>query len=75
MKEYYDRRAPEYDDWWLGRGLFTDRERPGWEAELDQVAAQLGALAPARTLDIACGTGFITRISPARWSASTRAQR
>ena len=64
MKEYYDRRAPEYDDWWLGRGLFTDRERPGWEAELDQVAVQLGALAPVRTLDIACGTGFITRHLP-----------
>ncbi len=45
MKEYYDRRAPEYDDWWLGRGLFADRDRPGWEAELDQVAARLAALA------------------------------
>ncbi|HEX4526996.1 MAG TPA: class I SAM-dependent methyltransferase [Gaiellaceae bacterium] len=64
MKEYYDRRAPEYDDWWLGRGLFAARERPGWEAELDEVAALLGALPPVRTLDIACGTGFITRYLP-----------
>ena len=64
MKEYYDRRAPEYDDWWLGRGLFTGRERPGWEDELDEVAARLGALPPARTLDIACGTGFITQHLP-----------
>jgi demethylmenaquinone methyltransferase/2-methoxy-6-polyprenyl-1,4-benzoquinol methylase len=64
VKEYYDRRAPEYDDWWLGRGLFAARERPGWEAELDEVAALLGALPPVRTLDIACGTGFITRYLP-----------
>ena len=64
MKEYYDRRAPEYDDWWLGRGLFAGRDRPGWETELDEVAALLGALAPVRTLDIACGTGFITRHLP-----------
>jgi ubiquinone/menaquinone biosynthesis C-methylase UbiE len=64
VKEYYDRRAPEYDDWWLGRGLFTGRERPGWEEELDEVAALLGALPPAKTLDIACGTGFITQHLP-----------
>jgi len=64
MKEYYDRRAPEYDDWWLGHGLFADRERPGWESELAEVAAFLGSLAPVRTLDIACGTGFITRHLP-----------
>ena len=35
---YYDRRAPEYDDWYLGVGLFADRERPGFDAELDAVA-------------------------------------
>jgi ubiquinone/menaquinone biosynthesis C-methylase UbiE len=64
VKEYYDRRAPEYDDWWLGRGLFTGRERPGWEDELDEVAGLLRALPPARTLDIACGTGFITQHLP-----------
>jgi SAM-dependent methyltransferase len=61
VKEYYDRRAPEYDDWWLGRGPFAVRERPGWESELAEVAAVLGALPPTRTLDIACGTGFITQ--------------
>jgi len=64
VEEYYDRRAPEYDDWWLGRGLFAGRRRPGWEAELDQVASTLGALPPRRTLDVACGTGFITRHLP-----------
>jgi demethylmenaquinone methyltransferase/2-methoxy-6-polyprenyl-1,4-benzoquinol methylase len=64
VKEYYDRRAPEYDDWWLGRGLFAERDRPGWEGELDEVAALLGALPPVRTLDVACGTGFITRHLP-----------
>jgi hypothetical protein len=26
--EYYDRRAGEYDDWYLGKGLFVDRDRP-----------------------------------------------
>ncbi len=44
MREYYDRRAPEYDDWYLGRGLFTDRDRPGWEDELGELAEVIAAL-------------------------------
>lgn len=61
MKAYYERRAPEYDDWWRGTGLFTDRPRPGWDVERAALTRTLEALAPARTLDVACGTGFVTR--------------
>jgi len=64
MREYYEQRAPEYDDWWLGTGLFASRERPGWEADVAALQASLAALAPARTLDVACGTGFLTRHLP-----------
>jgi len=64
MREYYEQRAPEYDDWWLGTGLFTSRERPGWEADVAALQSSLAALAPARTLDVACGTGFLTRHLP-----------
>jgi demethylmenaquinone methyltransferase/2-methoxy-6-polyprenyl-1,4-benzoquinol methylase len=61
VKAYYHARAREYDDWWLGRGLFASRSRPGWEDELEMLAAALRGLPAARTLDIACGTGFLTR--------------
>ena len=61
MKTYYDRRAHEYDDWYLGVGLYSARERPAWDEEVGALALALEALAPARTLDIACGTGFVTR--------------
>jgi len=64
VKAYYDRRAPEYDDWWLGRGLFADRERPGWEDELRRLEGAIRDLPPVRTLDVACGTGFLTRHLP-----------
>ena len=37
MRAYYDARAGEYDDWWLGRGLFADRDRPGWHEEVERV--------------------------------------
>jgi ubiquinone/menaquinone biosynthesis C-methylase UbiE len=61
VKEYYDTRAQEYDDWYLGRGRFAERDRPGWGAELEQLFCVLEALPAGRTLDVACGTGFLTR--------------
>ena len=60
MRRYYDQRAQEYDDWWLGRGLFAERPRPGWSGEVEQLLAVIRGLAPARTLDVACGTGLLT---------------
>jgi ubiquinone/menaquinone biosynthesis C-methylase UbiE len=64
MRRYYDQRAHEYDDWWLGRGLFAGRPRPGWSEEVDELVSVIGALRPARTLDVACGTGMLTRHLP-----------
>lgn len=57
MKEYYDLRAHEYDRWWIGAA----RERPGWEEELGDALGALQSLPPVRTLDVACGTGYITQ--------------
>jgi ubiquinone/menaquinone biosynthesis C-methylase UbiE len=64
VREYYDARAPEYDEWYRGEGRFAALDRPGWDEELDRLAAALAALPPARTLDLACGTGFLTRHLP-----------
>jgi ubiquinone/menaquinone biosynthesis C-methylase UbiE len=61
VEDYYDKRAPEYDDWYRGRGRFAERERPGWEDELERLFGVIQALPPVRTLDVACGTGFLTR--------------
>jgi ubiquinone/menaquinone biosynthesis C-methylase UbiE len=58
---YYDRRAPEYDDWYRGHGLYTGRDREGFDEDLERVASVLAGLPPAKTLDVACGTGFLTR--------------
>lgn len=64
MKEYYNTRAAEYDEWYLGVGVFARRERDGWEEAVRALERDLAALAPARTLDVACGTGFLTRHLP-----------
>lgn len=61
MKAYYEARAHEYDDWWLGTGLHAERERPGWFEEVARLLGTIASLPPARTLDVACGTGFLTR--------------
>lgn len=58
---YYDARAREYDEWYSGTGRFAQRDRPGWHDEVDALIAVVGALPAARTLDVACGTGFLTR--------------
>lgn len=61
MKAYYDRRAPEYDDWVYGTGLFADRHRPGWHEERAGLEQAVAGLSPARTLDVGCGTGWLTQ--------------
>jgi ubiquinone/menaquinone biosynthesis C-methylase UbiE len=61
MRAYYEQRAAEYDDWWLGRGVFAKRDRPGWHEDVEAMLAAVRALEPKRTLDVACGTAFVTR--------------
>jgi len=68
-RAYYDRRAAEYDDWYLGTGLFAQRSRPGWAQELDALKSALATLPFASFLDVACGTGFLTHSLPGRVTA------
>jgi ubiquinone/menaquinone biosynthesis C-methylase UbiE len=60
-RRYYELRAPDYDDWYLGRGRFEDVERPGWDDELGRLVEVISGLPPTRVLDVACGTGFLTQ--------------
>jgi ubiquinone/menaquinone biosynthesis C-methylase UbiE len=61
MREYYDARAEEYDDWYLSKGLLERVERPGWAEDLQALEDTISQLPEAKTLDVACGTGFLTR--------------
>jgi demethylmenaquinone methyltransferase/2-methoxy-6-polyprenyl-1,4-benzoquinol methylase len=55
QKRYYHLRAGEYDE--------TSWEaQDGWgRLEVEHVSAAIRGLPPARTLDVACGTGFLSR--------------
>lgn len=57
---YYHHRAPDYDDWYRGDGRYAGTERPGWQEEVVALVEVVQTLPPARTIDIACGTGFLT---------------
>src|SRR5262249_51734059 len=60
VKEYYHRRAPEYDDWYRG-AFYGGVERETFLAERAELEQAIGRLPTKRTLDVACGTGFLTR--------------
>jgi len=75
VREYYDTRAPEYDEFYLGLGRFAGLERPEWDAELHELERTIASLAPARTLDVACGTGFLTRHLPGEVTGLDQSER
>jgi demethylmenaquinone methyltransferase/2-methoxy-6-polyprenyl-1,4-benzoquinol methylase len=55
QKRYYHLRAQEYDlDAWLA-------ETPEHADEVRRIVELVASLPPARTLDVACGTGFLTQ--------------
>ena len=58
---YYEHGAAEYDDWYLGVGQYAERDRSECRADLSRLVDVIAALAPANTLDVACGTGFLSR--------------
>jgi ubiquinone/menaquinone biosynthesis C-methylase UbiE len=60
VKEYYDRLAPEYDAFYRG-DYYDGDEGERFQAEVAKLQNVVAALRPARTLDVACGTGFLTK--------------
>jgi ubiquinone/menaquinone biosynthesis C-methylase UbiE len=75
VKQYYDARAPEYDEWYLGLGKFAARDRPGWHEALHALQAAIQRLPPKATLDVACGTGFLTRHLPGEITGLDQSER
>jgi ubiquinone/menaquinone biosynthesis C-methylase UbiE len=41
--------------------VLASRSRPGWDEDVAALCGVVAELPPARTLDVACGTGFLTR--------------
>ena len=76
VKAYYHARAREYDDWWLGRGPFADRDRPGLDEERTQLEAVVASLPALRTRSTSPAAPASSRgTCAARSPGSTRATR
>ena len=75
MKEYYDTRAPEYDDWYLGRGSSPAATARAGRASSHSSSSTIEALPAGRTLDVAL-RDRVPHAAPARRGrrASTRAR-
>jgi 2-polyprenyl-3-methyl-5-hydroxy-6-metoxy-1,4-benzoquinol methylase len=61
QQQYYDDRAPEYDDWWHRRGIFDEGEAANatWRTEAGQVQTALAqASLQGDILELAAGTGI-----------------
>ena len=73
MIEYYEARAPEYDDWYLRRGRYAHGpiHDAAWDAELDAAGRWLDALPMhGEIVELAAGTGWWSPLLAAKGVAS-----
>lgn len=62
MREYYNQRASEYDEWYLREGVFARRgDAERWHAEVAQLRERVQQFGQGRLLEIASGTGWWTQ--------------
>lgn len=73
MVEYYDARAPEYDDWYLRRGRYERGaiHDAAWDAELDAAGRWLDGLPwSGEIVEVAAGTGWWSPLLASRGELS-----
>lgn len=62
MRAYYERRAGEYDEWYLRAGRFAGRpDAARWHREVAALRERVAAFGHGRLLEIAAGTGWWTQ--------------
>ena len=73
MIDYYEARAPEYDDWYLRRGRYARGaiHDAAWNAELDSAGRWLDALPwNGEIVELAAGTGWWSPLLASRGELS-----
>lgn len=73
MRDYYEARAPEYDDWYLRRGRYERGaiHDAAWNAELDAAGRWLDGLSwSGEIVELAAGTGWWSPLLASRGELS-----
>jgi ubiquinone/menaquinone biosynthesis C-methylase UbiE len=63
QRAFYQARAPQYDEWWQGRGRYSrgESETREWQGQIATVEAALASFHPSGdVLELAGGTGWWT---------------
>ena len=63
QRAFYQARAPQYDEWWQGRGRYSrgESETREWQRQIATVEAALASFGPTGdVLELAGGTGWWT---------------
>ncbi len=58
MMSYYDARAPEYDEIYVGKGPASISDPALYKNEAEETARIVSAFGTGHLIDIACGTGY-----------------
>jgi methyltransferase family protein len=67
MKEYYDARAPEYDEWYLDEGQYAARERM---LEIASERVPKARFVQGDATDLGFEDGAFDRVFTGHWSTS-----
>ena len=71
MRAYYEQRAGEYDEWYLGEGRFAGRaDAARWHHEVALLRERVGLFGSGRLLEVAAGTGWWTELLARRASVT-----
>ncbi len=58
MKDYYNERAKEYEDIYIGKGYKSLVDSNAYIEDVKAVSKLIGKYLNGKTIDIACGTGY-----------------
>ena len=58
LNTYFDERAPEYDEFYRGKGPAIHHYGGMYQADVEKIQEMVSGFGKGHLIDIACGTGY-----------------